>query len=81
MSRAGTKKCKSCGECKRLYQKFGYRYWKAKSYYCALREEVTETGNGCERWRTKKCEYDLSKQRFDEVEEDIKLLAEYLEEA
>ncbi len=75
-----TKKCKTCNNCKRVYDKGLYRYFRWNWHYCTKREEVTELKNGCEEWEKRKTEYDLSPQRFDEVENDIKIITALLKD-
>ena len=52
-------------------------YYADKKYYCTERETMTDNGNGCERWERKGVEIDLSKARFDKVEEDLKCIEKY----
>ena len=67
-----TKSCKTCNECKRVYRKTGLRYWRGKRYYCAAKKILLKNFDGCEKWKKTKIEYDLSKERFDSIEKDIK---------
>lgn len=74
-----TKKCKNCNFCKRVYRRGLYRFWKDSFYYCLCRESLTERENGCEWWKRKITEYDLSEQRFIDAEKDIRYLSEQAE--
>ncbi len=69
-------KCRSCANRKRLYRKSMSGYYADKKYYCTERETITDK-NGCERWERKGVEIDLSKARFDKVEEDLKCIEKY----
>ena len=80
MKRTKTKNCKSCNFCKRVYRKFGYFFSKFDLYYCSVHNLIVEVENSCEIWQQKKILYDLSAKRFDEAEEDIKILKDYFKE-
>ena len=69
-------KCKSCANRKRLYRRSTCGYYADKKFYCTERETITDK-NGCERWERKGVEIDLSKARFDKVEEDLKCIEKY----
>ncbi len=69
-------KCKSCANRKRLYRRSTCGYYADKKYYCTERETITDK-NGCERWARKRVEIDLSRARFDKVEEDLKCIEKY----
>jgi len=73
-----TKICKFCGNCKTLYRCGRYRLFRIKKYYCVLREEIIDRENSCGKWCKRKVEYDLSPQRFDEVQKDIKELEKFI---
>lgn len=73
------KTCKSCDACKKLYEKFYYSYFKNRKYYCELFEKLTEGGGVCESYKPKReMETDLSSERFDRAEEDVKYITENL---
>ena len=73
-----TKICKYCGNCKTLYDCGRYRLFRLKKYYCALREEIIDRENSCGEWCKRKVEYELSPQRFDEAEADLKKIFELI---
>ena len=71
------KTCRSCAAFRQTYQKSVCRYWKCKRFYCRLREQLLYEAQGCADWKpAKKCEYDLSSQRLQQVEEDIRRIAD-----
>ena len=65
------KKCKSCECCKQVYRQWGFGYYGDKRFYCSACKEMTEPENGCERWKRRIKEVELSAERFDEVEADL----------
>ncbi len=65
-------KCRDCFACKRLYDYALYQYSARKEYYCIEKEEMVNLEDSCEKWKKRKLEYDLSLQRIDEVENDVK---------
>lgn len=73
-----TKICKFCGNCKTVYRRGRYKYFKERTYYCTLREEIINRENSCGKWCKRKVEYDLSPQRFDEVQKDIKEFEKFI---
>lgn len=75
-----TKRCRTCRACKRLWRWFSYRLDKGKRFYCEVHEKIIDLGSGCDDWCKKTRSFDFSPQRFDEVENDIKLLKEYLKD-
>ncbi len=69
------KKCKDCNACKHAYVRYMLNYQRHGELYCAENDSITVADNACEKWRKKREEeYDLSVQRLDEAEEDIKRL-------
>lgn len=74
-----TKSCKSCGNCKRLYRNFYYLFSPDNYFLCIVSGKFTDKENSCVRWR-KRDDCDLSKNRFDEAEEDIKKILNLLGE-
>lgn len=78
MAKART--CKGCHYCKIAYRRYGYRLQYSTiypHYYCIEKDAFIDRRNVCEKWQRKKAEYDLSPQRLEEVEQDIKFLIEY----
>ena len=72
---------KTCGNCiffKQIYKRFISSYSKYNLYYCEKLCQVTDKENFCERWKQKDRTFDFSKRRFDEIEEDIKFISDYL---
>ncbi len=80
MKASSGKTCKTCNACKQIYRRWCVRFWSDKRYYCAVRREMTKRENSCEDWREKQIAYDLSAQRFDEAERNIKVLMEYFKD-
>lgn len=76
-----TRICEFCDACKRLYTIGRYRYWRERYYYCMVNDTITNKKGSCEMWKRKKTEYDLSEQRFDEVEKDVRLLIQYFKDS
>ena len=71
--------CKNCWFCKTVYRRNGYRLQYSAiypHYYCIEKDTVIDRKNVCGKWQRKKEEYDISPQRFEEVEQDIKFLIE-----
>ena len=69
-----TRICKFCNECKMIYRML-YRPYKLNEYYCVKRDKLTELYNNCELWQKKERRgYDLSAERFEKAEEDIKAI-------
>lgn len=76
-----TRTCKSCRFFKIVYEQCGYRFIYSvmyPHYYCTECEQLTDRENVCGKWQRKKAEYDVSPQRLEEVEQDIKALIECL---
>lgn len=77
-----TKTCKDCDHCSRVYMKIRYSFRRKKDCYCTRNGFIVSNNRAaCDDW-TKKLPkpYDLSKQRFDEVEQDIKALMRYADD-
>lgn len=74
-----SKNCKTCNFCNPLYQRIEYKYWLSRRYICTLSGELTVLSNTCDNWRKKEKAYcDLSPERFEKFEQDIKTLKELL---
>lgn len=71
------KNCKSCNNCKMLYARY-VSFFKINKYYCTEHKKITETDLSCSKWSKRVITFDISLKRFDEVEQDIKLLQQYL---
>lgn len=70
------KSCKNCESCKRLYRRYNYTIDRFKGYYCLTKKILIE-GDVCESYKPKRNrEYDLSSDRFDKAEEDIRSISE-----
>ena len=80
MCQSKTKICKFCNACKALYTVGRYRYWKTKLYYCTIADKIVNVKSSCANWHRKHVEYDLSAQRFDEVENDVRMLEKYMKD-
>lgn len=80
MKATSGKTCKTCNACKQIYRRWCVKFWSDKRYYCAVRGEMTKRECSCGKWRKKKTVYDLSARRFDEVEQDIKVLKEFFKD-
>lgn len=78
------KSCKNCKAYKRLNTKFCNRLYCSHSYshgyYCTVREEAVQAEYCCPLWQRQKAEYDLTAQRFDEIERDLLYLCKHLKE-
>ena len=66
------KTCKECDAGKELYRRIGYRFCKLKIFYCARHKKLTEPTGRCEFWKRRTLKYDLSAQRFDEAEANVR---------
>ena len=75
------KNCSACNACKRLYRGYWYSYCWNKLFYCTLHKHITQPQSGCVHWQRRRHEYDLSPQRFDEVEQDIKFLLDKFQDS
>lgn len=73
---------KICGNCNflnQVYRRFLLSFGKFKEhYYCSKCNQMTSKECSCENWQPKVRAFDFSKQRFDEVEEDIMFLSDHL---
>ena len=75
-------KCNSCRYAKRVYRRFGCLFWRdLRRDYCIVLDRPINDECGCAKRQRKTIEYDLSAQRFDEVENDIKFLLEWFKDA
>ena len=72
------KKCKTCDNCRQLYRRPEYRFYKDDKLYCAERENVTDGDDCCERWKKKQNKEESLSERFDEAIDDITYLLKYL---
>ena len=69
------KTCKRCSACKRLYARSLLRFWRHGELYCEAKDEITKADDTCAQWqRDGNKKYDLSEQRFEKSEEDIKYM-------
>ena len=76
-----TMNCKTCNNCKPVYGREWYWISHIKpKYYCTVCEQLLQREGCCEKWQRKKTEIDISPQRLEEVEQDIKYLIEYFNE-
>ena len=67
--------CKNCRFFKVVYDKCRYRFIYSLMYplyYCSAKDDMIDCKTVCEKWQTKKVEYDISPQRLEGVEQDIK---------
>lgn len=72
------RKCKNCGNRKRLYKLHIYFFERCKQSYCQLREETTDDESVCDGWVEQKIENGVDVKRLDEGIEDVKRLIKYL---
>ena len=72
------KKCSNCNNFKQIYRNFTCQFGTYKLYYCTLNEVVATKDGLCKSWQPKGKQADFSKQRFDEVEQDIKFISDYI---
>lgn len=77
-----TKTCKDCNHCTRVYTRIWYSFRRLKDCYCMCNAFVVSKDRAaCGDWTKKEPEpYDLSNQRFDEVEQDIKAIMRYADD-
>lgn len=69
------KSCKTCAFCKQIYGLFGYCARPLERFFCNVAENMTESTNCCGRWEMREEEKpDLSFERFQKAEEDIKAI-------
>lgn len=67
------KTCKTCGHFKRLYTKYFCFLWRSKLHICTLHNKIAD-GACCENWSRRRVRCDISPQRFESVESDLKAL-------
>lgn len=63
-----------------MYAVTAYKYWQNRFNYCTVKNEITELDGNCENWTKKEISFDLSKERFDTAENDIKIIGECLKD-
>lgn len=73
--------CKNCGAHKMLYRRSCCGFWKTRMHYCALHCSPAGAENSCENRHKKKAGYDLSEERFLQLERDIAYLVAYFGES
>ena len=72
-----TNRCNACNYCKKVYENHWYSFFGEMSLrYCTVHRKLTRLLSGCEKWRKREYEYDLSPKRFNKVESDIKYIVE-----
>ncbi len=74
------KTCETCGAYRRIYRKYGTRFFADRFHYCIAREEKTKQNNTCECRKPKTRRFDLSPERFDRAEENVRRISELLDE-
>ncbi len=74
-----TKICKTCNYGQTVYRKY-ILYGRERLRYCTLCGRMTENDENCDGWTKRVRGYDLSLQRFDNAEGDIKYLMQYFGE-
>lgn len=72
------KSCKSCDFFRQLYRRFLFAFDLSDEYYCEKWGEISSKEGFCSSWQPKIDRLDFSKQRFDEIEEDIKFIFSHL---
>lgn len=75
-----TKTCKNCHACRLLFTIYWFDISVILKHYCIRHKRLTELSDVCEDWQKKRVEYDLSKERFDAAEENIKYILEHIPE-
>ena len=73
-----TRTCRTCNARRPLYKRYTCGYDRAKLYYCVVRDDLTDMESSCGEWRKRGIEYDLTPQRFDKAEKDIRYIMEQL---
>ena len=72
------KTCKNCNNCKQIYRKYFYRFWKEHSYFCCINSKIVKEQIPCVYWEKKLKEFDLSSQRFDLIKNDLEKISDYV---
>lgn len=75
-----TKTCKNCHACHLLYTMFWLEFSVILKHYCTQHKRLTKLTDYCDDWQKKRVEYDLSKERFDAAEENIKYVLDHIPE-
>ncbi len=74
-----SKTCKSCAFRAQIYRKYGYYISPFKRYFCTETDKYTELTDTCDRWQKKSnADPDLSPERLDKAEEDMKAIIDIL---
>lgn len=73
-----TRTCRTCGARRQMYNRFAWSCAPTKLYYCAVRDDLTDMESSCGEWSKRGIEYDLTPQRFDKAEQDIRYIMEQL---
>lgn len=69
------KSCETCAFFSRIYAPIGYSVYPLEQFFCNATDEMTESTHSCTRWQQKTEEKpDLSAERFEKAEEDIKVI-------
>ena len=74
------KTCKNCDAFRILYRLCPSGYYKSGGGYCAVRGEWLIDTAACRAWREKDFVYDVSPERFAEVERDVSYISEHLKD-
>lgn len=74
------KKCKDCANFKTVYRILNLWIARSGGYYCTvLNTMINKTDDGCPNFKYRQAKkYDLSKERFDKAEEDVKYILKCL---
>ncbi len=72
--------CKFCHHYKLTFVIYEYLPIKSDVFYCTKRKTVAEENDTCTCWQKKRAEYDLSLQRFEQAEEDVRALINALKQ-
>ncbi len=70
----GKRICKTCNDCKILYRRSPFGFWKFRRYYCERFCRLISVGDCCDSWRAKRRAPDCLAERFAEAESAAKYL-------
>ena len=73
-----TKLCKNCNACLKIYRKYHYLFYRYHLNYCIIHDTLTDLENTCDAWQKKAVRFDLSAERFNEIQNDIRTMMHLL---
>ena len=63
-----------------MYRRLWYRYIRIQGFYCTRSKEMIDRKTPCEKYKPRGEEYDLSDERFEKVDNDIRAMLEYFKQ-